>query len=157
MDIFAQREKKNWSYLKSSLRAYARVDCAWRCGQNSSFDSAVLCFWPKRQEVQWVTNFSEAFIHPQTGLDHDCGQQCSIELSAMKHFSPWSCECTWHLTGLPCFRLLEVWLLVRSTCVDLFLIRHVWQFVQQASTKWKRKQWMASNPGLPGTQTFNHK
>lgn len=40
--------------------------------------------------------------------------------------------------------------------MDLFLIRHVWQFVQQASTKWKRKSWMASNPGLPRTQTFNH-
>lgn len=54
-------------------------------------------------------------------------------------------------------------LLVRSLTVgsryarmDLFLIRHVWQFVQQASTKWKRKIWMASNPGLPRTQTFNH-
>lgn len=43
----------------------------------------------------------------------------------------------------------------RYTRMDLFLIRHVWQFVQQASTKWKRKRWMASNPGLPRTQTFN--
>lgn len=38
-------------------------------------------------------------------------------------------------------RLLEVWELLWRGWMDLFLIWHVWQFVQQASTKWKSKVW----------------
>lgn len=73
-------------------------------------------------------------------------------------FFPWRC-CPVYMTSnwAPSSCLLEVWLLVRSACMDLSLIRHVWQSVEQASTKWKSKHWMASNPSLQETQTFNHK
>lgn len=118
--------------------------------------SLFLEYWAQR-----AASFFQAFIHPQTGLDHDnkpcCGPHCTV-FSAVKlaHISPGAAV---YMTSnwAPSSCLLEVWLLVRSACMDLSLIRHVWQSVQQASTKWKSKHWMASNPSLQESQTFNHK
>lgn len=65
--------RKNWSHLKSNLKADRnRTPCPAvslaRCA------ICLFCFW------QWVTNFLEAFIHPQTGLDHDCSPQWNAVL-----------------------------------------------------------------------------
>ena len=121
--------------------------------QKNTLYSRGIKFCKSRQDEQLVQSSSWAFIRPQTGLDHDKKPRCG------PHYVLSSCGAAVYMTSnraLPSC-LLEVWLLVRSACMDLSLIRHVWQSVQQASTKWKSKHWMASNPSLQETQTFNHK
>lgn len=67
------RTRKKWSHPKPNLKADRnRTPCPAAILARCAI--CLFCFW------QWVTNFFEAFIHPQTRLDHDCSPQWNAVL-----------------------------------------------------------------------------
>lgn len=148
-----------YNYLKSNLKADVTVP-----GCPHKTVSLFLVYWVFGKEDRKHIGLQVSSKHSSTHrLEWIMATKPDV-VQTVQYFLLWNMpistlelQRTWHLTGHWSICSLEVWLLVRSTCMDLFLIRHVWQFVQRASTKWKSKHWMASNPSLQETQTFNHK
>lgn len=77
----------------------------------------------------------QALIHPET--DHVKKKPYSLLWNMLSHCELQCTASNWASSP----RLLEAWELLCHGYMDLFLIWHVWQFAQQASTKWKSKVW----------------